>query len=165
MKRKIALLLPLILCLITELFPTGAAFTVKYCGTNPLDTNRGYMEFYRRSFFDPFPIFWNGNFLPFSAGLLTIATLILTIIFLVKGKKALLAAIAVCAFAAALCTLIFALAEIKTVFYGVFSPDKFNWYGVFISFLLIFAGINAVVKKQNSLLTRKNKSATINLTE
>ncbi len=152
MKRKTTLLLPLILCLITELLPTGAAFTVKYCDPNPLDTNRGYTEFYRRSFFDPFPIFWNGNFLPFSAGLLTIAALVLTIIFLFKGKKALLAAIAVCAFAAALCTLIFILAEIKTVFYGVFSPDKFNWYSVFVSFLLIFAGIKAMseIKKNKS---------------
>lgn len=165
MKRKISLLLPLILCLITELLPTGAAFTVKYCGTNPLDTNRGYMEFYRRSFFDTFPIFWNGNFLPFLAGILTIAALILAIIFLIKGKKALLAAIAVCAFSAALCALIFTLAEIETVFYGVFSPDKFNWYGVFISLLLIFTGINAAVKNKKSLLTNPPKSATINLTE
>ncbi len=152
MKRKIALLFPLILCLITELFPTGAAFTVKYCGPYPLDTNRGYMEFYRRSFFDSFPIFCNGNFFPFSAGILTTTALVLTIIFLVKGKKSLLAAIAVCAFAAALCALIFTLVEIKTVFYGVFSPDKFNWYSVFVSFLLIFAGIKAMseIKKNKS---------------
>lgn len=154
MKRKIFLLVPPMLSLMIQLLPTGAAFILISCGTYSGDTDRGYTKLYRRSFFDPFPIAWNGNFFPFLAGILTAAVLILTIIFLKKNKKRVLSPIAACSFSAALCAVVFPLAEIKTVFYGSFKPAEFNWYSIFIAACLIYEGVISI------LVSRSKKTKT-----
>lgn len=147
MKRKAFLLIPLILALITEVFPTGAGFEIIYCKSTPLEL--GGREIYRRSFFDPFPIAWNSNFFPFLAGLLTVAALILTVIYLIKNKKLLLIAAAVCSFSAALCSLVFPFFEIKLLFYGNFNPQEFGWYGIYVAACLIFQGIRSILLAKN----------------